>query len=97
MTSRTNRMTVAGASRMNNDATAPGTSAVRTKPIRVTVDLDPALYRRVKGWAESIAVDLDVPSMPLGKLFRALAEGLADDPAVAIAVTRILQHNSVTQ
>ena len=37
-------------------AREPGRTAIRAKPVRVTVDLDPATYTELNRWAGSAAI-----------------------------------------
>jgi hypothetical protein len=50
-----------------NPASEPGRPAIRTKPVRVTVDLDPATYTEPNRWVggAAIAVNPDFPRLPL--------------------------------
>jgi len=57
-----------------NPAGEPGRTAIRTKPVRVTVDLDPATYTELNRWVggAAIAVNPDFPRLPLAKAIRAM-------------------------
>ena len=50
----------------------------RSKPVRITLDLSPELYRELTGWADSAAVG--VPSVSLADAVRAMIRVTADNP-----------------
>ena len=54
------QMTAAAARRTEPDARAPGRTAIRSKPVRITLDLSPELYRQLTEWTASAAMTLDV-------------------------------------
>jgi len=55
------QMAAAAARRTEPDARPAGRTAIRSKPVRITLDLSPELYRQLTRWADDAAVDLDVP------------------------------------
>lgn len=73
------RMAVAATRRAEADAPAPGVTAVRTKPVRVTLNLPPELFRQVTRWADFAADELGVPRVSVQDTLRAMAwAGVAD-------------------
>ena len=53
------QMTAAAARRTEPDARPPGRTAIRSKPVRITLDLSPELYRQLTEWAASADKPLD--------------------------------------
>jgi len=71
----------AAAGRRAEPAAAPaGRTAIRSKPVRITLDLSPELYRELTGWTDSAAVELGVPRISLADAMRAMIRVTADDP-----------------
>lgn len=69
-----------------------GTTAKRTDPVRITVDLDPADYRRMHRLVNQLADRLDVPRLPHSKMWRALLEHAVEDPAVVDDLERRIRN-----
>ncbi|GGZ30484.1 hypothetical protein [Streptomyces nitrosporeus] len=61
--------------------TAP--PSVRTKPVRVTLDLAPGDHRDLKRWCNQTAVALDLSQVPLAPVLRLLGQELLANPALA--------------
>ena len=59
------QMAAAAARRAEPDARPAGRTAIRSKPIRITLDLSPELYRELTVWADTAAVTLGVPRVSL--------------------------------
>lgn len=75
------QMTAAALSRAEPGArAAAGRTAIRSKPVRITLDLSPELYRQLTEWAQSAAVELDVPRVALADAVRAMIKVTADSP-----------------
>ena len=51
------QMAAAAARRTAPDAAPAGKTAIRSKPVRITLDLSPELYRELTRWAHSAAID----------------------------------------
>jgi hypothetical protein len=75
------QMAAAAARRTEPDARPAGRTAIRSKPVRITLDLSPELYRQLTRWADEAAVELDVPRVALADAVRAMIRIAADDPA----------------
>ena len=66
--------------RAEPDAPPAGRTAIRSKPIRITLDLSPELYRELTVWADSAAIELGVPRVSLAAAVRAMIRVTADQP-----------------
>lgn len=82
--SSADRFKAAGSSRRRDAETgqAPerGKTARRSKPVRITVDLDPADYRQMKRLVDALADATDIPTLAHSVMWRALLHLAADDP-----------------
>src|SRR6266568_3312555 len=74
------RMAAAAARRAEPNAPPAGRTAIRSKSVRITLDLSPELYRQLTSWADSAAVTLDVPRVSLADAVRAMIRVAADNP-----------------
>jgi len=74
------QMAAAAARRTEPDARPAGRTAIRSKPVRITLDLSPELYRQLTHWADSAAIALDVPRVALADAVRAMIRVTVDDP-----------------
>ena len=74
------QMAAAAARRAVPDARPAGRTASRSKPVRITLDLSPELYRQLTAWADSAAVTLDVPRVSLADAVRAMIRLAAENP-----------------
>ena len=74
------QMAAAAARRTEPDARPAGRTAIRSKPVRITLDLSPELYRQLTRWADEAAVELDVPRVALADAVRAMIRIAAHDP-----------------
>lgn len=82
------QMTAAAARRAERDARPPGRTAIRSKPVRITVDLSPELYRQLTQWAASAAIALDVPRVALAEALRAMIRATAESSDKALELLR---------
>ena len=74
------QMAAAAGRRAEPDARPAGRTAIRSKPVRITLDLSPELYRQLTEWAASAAIDLDVPRVALADAVRAMIRVTAESP-----------------
>jgi hypothetical protein len=74
------QMAAAAGRRAVRDATPAGRTAIRSKPVRITLDLSPELYRQLTQWTDSAAVELDVPRVALADAMRAMIRVTTENP-----------------
>ena len=74
------QMAAAAASRTEPGARPAGRTAIRSKPVRITLDLSPELYRELIVWTDSAAIALGVPRVSLADAVRAMIRVAADNP-----------------
>jgi hypothetical protein len=74
------QMAAAAARRSEPAARPAGRTAIRSKPVRITLDLSPELYRQLTQWADSAAITLDVPRVPLADALRAMIRVTTEQP-----------------
>jgi hypothetical protein len=78
---REERMARAAEGRNRGEGAAPRRAGVvRTKPVRMTVDMPPSLHRQLKGWSGWAAGQLDVADVPAAEVVRILVELLTSHP-----------------
>ena len=81
-------MVAAAARRVEPDARPAGRTAIRSKPVRITLDLSPELYRQLTQWADSAAIALDVPRVALADAMRAMIRVTAESPDKVLELLR---------
>ena len=87
------QMAAAATRRTEPDARPAGRTAIRSKPVRVTLDLSPELYRQLTQWAASAAIALDVPRIALADAVRAMIRVAAENPGEVLErLRRDRQH-----
>jgi len=74
------QMAAAAARRTEPGARPAGRTAIRSKPVRITLDLSPELYRQLTAWADSAAVALGVPRVSLADSVRAMIRVSTENP-----------------
>lgn len=78
------QMNVAALSRTEPGARPAGRTAIRSKPVRITLDLSPELYRQLTRWTHSAAIELDVPRLALADAVRAMIKVTTESPEQVI-------------
>ena len=76
-------------------APAPGKAAVRTKPVRITIDLDPAAYTALNRWIASATarVNPDLPRLSQSAAVRAMIDAAVKDETVTLVVLDLLRRD----
>jgi hypothetical protein len=74
------QMAAAAGRRSQPDPRPAGRTAIRSKPVRITLDLSPELYRQLIQWTDSAALALGVPRVALADAVRAMIRVTADNP-----------------
>ena len=82
------QMAAAAARRAEPDAPPAGRTAIRSKPVRITLDLSPELYRELIVWADSAAIELGVPRVSLADAVRAMIRVTTDQPEPVLDLLR---------
>ncbi|MBG0819123.1 hypothetical protein [Planomonospora sp. ID82291] len=95
--SSADRFKQAATSRRKDEATgqAPqrGTTARRTKPVRITIDLAPEDYRQMRRLVGELAEETDIPTLPHSRMWRAMLAEVADDPRLLARVAERIQDD----
>ncbi|MFE7779284.1 hypothetical protein ACFU5O_36570 [Streptomyces sp. NPDC057445] len=71
-------------------------TAVRTKPVRLTVDMTPVLRRRLRAWTGMAADELGLVDVPAAEVIRALVGRLTDlhgDPELRRALSKAVMDD----
>lgn len=71
------RILAAATRRTEPDAAPAGKSAIRSKPVRITVDLTPEAYRQLSAWTTETAEDLGFVKLSLADVVRAMVQALS--------------------
>lgn len=84
--SSADRFRRAASSRRKDETTgqapARGTTARRTKPVRITIDLTPEDYARMRRLVAELADQSGIPTLAHSRMWRVLLARLADDPGL---------------
>ena len=62
------QMAAAAARRTAPDAPPAGRTAIRSKPVRITLDLSPELYRQLTQWADAVRAMIRVSAENPGEV-----------------------------
>ena len=82
------QMAAAAGRRTGADPSPAGRTAIRSKPVRITLDLSPELYRQLTEWTASAAITLDVPRVALADAVRAMIRVTAEKPDEVLDLLR---------
>ena len=82
------QMAAAAARRAEPEAQRPGRTAIRSKPVRITLDLSPELYRQLTEWTASAAITLEVPRVALADAVRAMIRVTVNSPDEVLELLR---------
>ena len=74
------QMAAAALSRTEPGGRVAGRTAIRSRPVRITLDLSPELYRQLTQWTQSAAIELDVPRVALADAVRAMIRVTTESP-----------------
>ena len=86
-------MLAAAGGRTEPDAAAPGRTAVRAAPVRITTDLAPELHRELTRWTAAAADDIDTARLPVSDVVRAMIRYFLDDITAGDAVINMLKED----
>jgi hypothetical protein len=81
MSSRTPRQ------QASNTGTGGGAGAPRSKPVRLTTELEPQTYRQLTGYCTETAETIGATRVPHAVVVRALIARLESDPALRSTIT----------
>lgn len=97
MATRPRRTNLKAAGDRTAPTKAPATKAAkapRTKPIRVTLDLEPKQHMALKQWCNAAAVETQLPNVSLATVYRILGDLLVTDDAIAEQVQARLEDGA---
>jgi hypothetical protein len=86
------RLRAATTRRVAEDAPAAGQTAMRSKPVRITVDLYPEDYRLLSAWTTRAAAELDVPRVTAADAVRAMVRVAALDETFGLVVLDMIRR-----
>ena len=90
-----NRMAAAAAARTAPEAKPAGQTAIRTRPVRITVDLDPAAYTALNKWIAAAAAEVapDLPRLSQSAAVRAMINATILDKSIGVVVIDLLRRD----
>jgi hypothetical protein len=86
------RLMAAATRRTEPDAAPAGKTAVRSKPVRITVDLPPETYRQLQQWTTKAAGELDIPRLTLADAIRAMVRVTSADDGISAVVVDMIRR-----
>ena len=87
------RLMAAATRRTEPDAAPAGRTAVRSKPVRITIDLAPEQYRALTAWTSHAAGELEIPRLTLADAVRAMAKVVTADDGVSAEVIDVIRRD----
>ena len=85
---RKEQMAAAATRRTEPGAAPAGKTAIRSKPVRITLDLSPELYRELTRWTHTAAIELDVPRVARPDADGAMIRVTTESPVVVLVRLR---------
>lgn len=86
------RLMAAATRRTEPDAAPAGRTAIRSKPVRITVDLPPETYRQLQEWTTRATAELDIPRLTLADAIRAMIRVTAIDTSIGAVVVDMIRR-----
>lgn len=80
------RAALATRRRVEPEAAPIGQTAIRTKPVRVTLNMPPELYKQLMRWTGTAADALDVPRVSVQQALRAMIRGVTSEPELTAKI-----------
>lgn len=81
------RAQAARKSREAKKAERPATPVTRTKPVRVSLHMDPQQHRFLMDFAQEVGEQAERPRVPHVKILRALVDELERDPDLRLRIS----------
>lgn len=85
------RMAAAATRRTEPDAAPAGQTAVRSRPVKLSVNLTPEMHRALGAWTAAAAADLDVPRVTATDAIRAMLRAMTADSGISACVIDLLR------
>lgn len=71
-------------------------SAAPPKPVRVTLNIPPKLYRQLRKWTDAAADEIGVPQVSQQDALRAMLTAVTLDKSIGLVVTDLLRRENGT-
>jgi len=79
-------MAAAAGRRAESGAPAPGATAARARPVRMTIEVPPELFRSLTSWTHEVMVETGATRVTISDAVRAMIRLTLADDAMAAAV-----------
>jgi hypothetical protein len=73
-------------------ASAPEKTPAQSKPVRVTLNIPPELYRQLRKWTDSAADAIGVPQVSQQDALRAMLTAVTLDKSIGLVVIDLLRR-----